>query len=249
MSRRGKHIVSGAAAAGWTAALMAVTGYKPWHNIFIYLLAALYIFLFLRFFFLPRIVPRLNHKLIFVAAALVSAGCVFLFDIKFSESYYYSETEITVCATGRKDTAAEGSEIWIAGIKLDGRKADLTTQDGFRLIDNSLVSPAESQPETMTFSSEHADTVIIELAVNPWSGIAEITGSGERIEINLFDTDVYLGTREYDISALLNKDIRCAAVKRLIFYGLQLCLIYPLSVCLLYYVLRKRSVYGTDIRD
>jgi hypothetical protein len=113
--------------------------------------------------------------------------------------------------------------------------------EGFQMIEGSRVSPEDGQPETVTFSSGYADTVIIELAVNPWSGIAEIEAGGQSMEINLYDADPYLGTREYDVSAFLNKEIRYAPVRRVIFYGLQFILLYPLSLCLVYFALKKRD--------
>jgi hypothetical protein len=87
MSRKLINILSAVFAVGWNAVLMLVTGYRPWQNITLYFLAALYIFLFLRFFL--RMIPRLTRKLNLIVAILVTVGCIFLFDIKFPESFYY----------------------------------------------------------------------------------------------------------------------------------------------------------------
>jgi hypothetical protein len=239
MSKRSTGIVSAAFAVCWVAALMVITAYKPFHNLLLYILAALYIFLFLRFYFLPRMLPNVTRvtKWLFPIAFAVSFACILLFNIKFSEAFYYQNTEISVTSTGAAD-------VLISDIKLDGRGMDLaklTNDNGWELYGVNLVSPADSQPARVSFSSGHADTAVISMAVNPWSGVVEISGNDDTIEIDLYDEDPDLGLREYDISELLNDDIPFAPVRRLAFYGLQLMLLYPLALCLVYYFLKRKE--------
>jgi hypothetical protein len=237
MSKKNTGIISAAFAVLWVAALMVVTAYKPFDNLLLYILAALYIFLFLRFYFLPHILPNVLRaaKLAFPLALAVSFACVLLFNIKFSEAFYYQNTEVSVTATG----VAEVHEI-----QLDGRDMDLTglsVGNGWELNGGNLISQAESQPARFVFNTRHADTAVISMAVNPRSGAVEISGNNTAIEINLYDEDPELGVREYDISELLNRDIPFAPVRRLAFYGLQLLLLYPLALCLAYYFLKRKE--------
>ncbi len=85
---------------------------------------------------------------------------------------------LAITATGQKDPAAFGSEVWLQGLDLpDGTQVPLPqfVLDGGWEIKNNVPVSYRHQPATLRWAGCLRGTAQLRLSIHPWSGVAQIT--------------------------------------------------------------------------
>lgn len=241
MGKTGRLFLSLFGSIGWTGALIYAVHYRQVDSdAILFALAALYLGAFLFFIVLRGMGDRLRQiKLVmFFVAALLSVGLMLLVDIRFSRCYYYEDTSIFIQPAGISGPASADVETWLTGIRLNGKQMGLETveRDGnWIMLEGSLVSPP-GQSGTLTVHTNGAYSVELTFAVNTWAGLVQVHSDQGSETIDLYEPDLTLGTKTFDLSDLRDKTIPQAQQRRLLFYGLEFTLLYLLWVSLLPYI-------------
>lgn len=241
MGTTGRMLISLFGSIGWTGALMNAVYYRRVDSdAILFALAALYLGAFLYFVVLCGVRDRLRgiKPVVFFLAALLSVGLMLLVDIRFSRCYYYEDTCIFIQPAGISSPASADAEIWLTGIRLNGKQAELETveRDGsWMMLEGSLVSPA-GQPDTLTIHTNGAHSVELTFAVNAWAGLVRVHSDHGSEIIDLYEPELALGIKTFDLSDLRDKTISQAQQRRFLFYGLEFALIYLLWVSFFAYI-------------
>lgn len=112
---------------------------------------------------------------------------------------FYRDNNISVIATGHKNLNAQGSEVWISKISIDGEVIDLSLFElptNWFFIDGNIVSYPDQEENIINFKLPKAETVEITFINHPWSGMVRVESSNKIIG-------------EYDLYASESSSITC----------------------------------------
>ncbi|MDH3538801.1 MAG: hypothetical protein OEP52_02300 [Acidimicrobiia bacterium] len=99
------------------------------------------------------------------------------------------EETVEVVATGDRNPASAGSEVWIFKVTENDRPLDLTDFDlprSWELKEGALLSPRQSMPAPISWKTEVSRETDLVMLTHPLSGIVEVTRAGATQRIDLY---------------------------------------------------------------
>ncbi len=113
------------------------------------------------------------------------------------------ERELVLTATGERDPAAQGSEVWFLGVYDASRHqpvpGTVTADPGWQHDGDRWVSPGD-ESATLRYRTRVTDALLLRCTAHPWSGILRFTWNGVAQEVSLYAETG--GVREIPLSPL-----------------------------------------------
>jgi hypothetical protein len=100
------------------------------------------------------------------------------------------EETVEVVATGDRNPASAGSEVWIFKVTENDRPLDLTDFDlppSWELREGALLSAGQSMPAPISWPTEVSRQTDLVMLTHPFSGIVEVTRAGATERIDLYN--------------------------------------------------------------
>lgn len=96
--------------------------------------------------------------------------------------------KVTIEATGEKNQASQGTEVWIKSIQIDDKSIDLQAlvEDNEWEFKNGKLVSYQNQPKQLSQLLECKDSIKIELVKHPYSGKAIVSIGNESSELDLY---------------------------------------------------------------
>jgi hypothetical protein len=147
-------------------------------------------------FALPRLRYRSRRvKLMWVMGSFIASALLLLaIPVRVPTSLSAHRLEIT--ATGQKNQAAQGSELWVIGFfRADGIQVNSTeyTMNGEWEVRDGMPLSYQHQPATLAWQGALDGDVQLRLLSHPWSGVVTVTWDGVAQTIDLYSPT---GTRK-----------------------------------------------------
>jgi hypothetical protein len=125
-------------------------------------------------------------------------GCWFVFAIPLNTSLP-SYHKLIIIATGRQNSDAKGSEVWINSVTTGNNiinPSNIVFDTGWELKpdDNRMLS-YQGQPATLRFEGYSAGDLVITFASHPWSGQVKVVLDGNEQTVDLFSSSMDVSSR------------------------------------------------------
>ncbi len=135
------------------------------------------------------------------------------------------EETVEVIATGEKNPASVGTEVWVLEATEDGRPvpfANLDLTRSWELREGALLSAGQSMPAPISWDAEVSQETVLVLVAHPYSGIAEVTRGGTTQRIDLYDASGVVRVIELPRSSWPRLYHLSVALASSLFFGLIL---------------------------
>jgi hypothetical protein len=156
----------------------------PARIVSVFLLIPLSKILFVKMKFYLKEYTFYHKNGIIIFAFLLAILFQFLIPINISQ-----KSVIEITATGVKDSSGFGTEVWLQGIEVDGKRIQFDNliydHNAWEKKENSLVS-YKNQPATVQWKGEASEKIQIDLSQHPYSGEVEINTNGAIATCSLF---------------------------------------------------------------
>jgi len=146
----------------------------------------------------------LDMRALFAIAFVFSAVTLLLLP---SRPVGIATVEVEITATGERDVRAKSSEVWIvspgpAAIKPEGEAPQWRAKNG-------MFGSFETQPATLRFAIDVSQHSVLELATNPYAGVATLRIAGAQKRENLYSVES--GVRRIELQAFSKSSIDVVA--------------------------------------
>lgn len=124
---------------------------------------------------------------VYVVLSAAAAGTIYYL-LPLSAYQFPKVATLEVVATGQRNPASQGAEVWAKVMLPNGHPVRPRTEGGrgwTRRDDGVAMSPG-SEAGTIAWDIKIASGAVLQLTRHAWSGIAEVTWAGEKTNIDLY---------------------------------------------------------------